>query len=113
MSIIQKIHDRFTGVLARDCNGRPIRAGDFVFPRSASDTKQSFRFGMEVLGKTPAYSSILGEVEVLGCDGNTGQAFGQQLKKEPPFEGDVGWEELHRQSGWKPSAIDQPIEVPA
>ncbi|MBW5801165.1 hypothetical protein [Halomonas elongata] len=112
MSIIQRIHDRLTGVLGRDCEGRPLRVGDLVEPSPFAGPVKSWAHGTLVItGKEPDQTEYPGEVEVRTASGRFGCAPPSWLRKIEGDNDDANWANVTEATGWTPRTVEKPSEV--
>lgn len=118
MSLLQRIHDRLTGVLGRDCNGKPLRVGDMVEPGPSARSSTPICGRMVILGVEDHHyrPGIFWRraVHLLDADGSHVYAKTTNCLRrvdEPPRE--ATWEDVAEVTGWKPRVVEQPSEVPA
>lgn len=115
MNIFLRIHDRLTGVLGRDCEGKAVRKGDLVEPspllRSA-EIPPAARC-LLIADRHPKESDLTGSrfSFVLFCLNPYGQEIRVRdwiaIRKVPQSEQDARWENVERMTGWKPRTVKQ------
>lgn len=119
MSIIQRIHDRLTGVLGRDYQGKPVKKGDLVEPAPhvpSNEIEPGARCQMTA-ERLPGASDRLinGATGVLVCinPGGIEILVGRwsAIRKVPQREQEARWENVERMTGWTPRTVEQPSEV--
>ncbi|WP_275288847.1 hypothetical protein [Halomonas elongata] len=111
MSIIQRIHDRLTGVLGRDCQGKPLRAGDLVEPALPPERVRDWGHGQHVITrKEPNQREYPGAVELRTPSGRLGCAPPSKLRKIDDND-DANWANVTEVTGWTPRTVEQPSEV--
>ncbi|SHK53088.1 hypothetical protein [Halomonas caseinilytica] len=118
MNIFLRIHDRLTGVLGRDCEGKAVRKGDLVEPAPHVPRKligPAARCQMTAV-RCPNKADIdtCGESVALICINPDGvdvwvKEWGA-IRKVPKSEQDARWENVERITGWKPRTAEQPSE---
>ncbi|OBX36960.1 hypothetical protein A8U91_01308 [Halomonas elongata] len=113
MSIIQRIHDRLTGVLGRDCEGKPLRAGDRAEVLQIGDhvPRQCRRTLVTVVRK----GSKEGQVDIDVPYPWEGEDWWQtecwNLRRLDDND-DANWANVTEATGWTPRTVEQPSEVP-
>lgn len=109
MNAIRRIYDRLTGVLGRDCLGKPLRKGDRVEPGiSPERVDEDAACPGVVLGMS---SAVEGAIRV---ENPNGIAYGKPRLWRKLDEGDdADWRRLSESTGWTPSVVTEPGEVPA
>ncbi|WP_144076818.1 hypothetical protein [Salinicola socius] len=118
MSLLKRIGDRLTGVLGRDCNGKPLRVGDRVVPGPNSRSPNSIAGVMVILGVKEHHRSRRTiwkrAVHLIDADGSTvyARTSGCLLRIDDP-ELETSWENVTELTGWTPKVVKHPSEVPA
>lgn len=119
MSIIQRIHDRLTGVLGRDYQGKPVKKGDLVEPAPhvpSNEIDPGARCQM-IADRHPEASDRVRSPfpGVLVCIAPDGRSIlvthWSAIRKVPQREQEARWENVERMTGWTPRTVEQPSEV--
>ncbi|MDN3525658.1 hypothetical protein QWY79_10320 [Halomonas sabkhae] len=121
MNIIQRVYDRMTGVLGRDCQGRAVKKGDLVepAPHIPSEKLDPRTRCQMIADRHPKESEFmgLGALAVLVCIAPDGNPLlvrqWSAIRKVPQCEQEARWENVERMTGWVPRTVEQPSEVPA
>ncbi len=113
MSMLNRLHDRMTGVLGHDCSGKPIRAGDLVEPAVPPEhVRDGFACVLTVTGISRHSIAKPGQLDVKNDAGAVALANPSDLRKID--EGlDSSWREVSQSTGWTPRIVRQDDEVPA
>lgn len=112
MSLLQRIHDRLTGVLGRDCKGKPLRVGDRVVPTAPAGMEVNPRFDcvLTVAGSatTPGWLKCL-TPDGADCYGPPAHV----RRLDDPKDDSASWDEVTKLTGWTPKTVKRQDEVPA
>ena len=102
MSLFQRIKDRRSGVLGRDCKGCPLRAGDMVEPAPGVKATPVMQSVMTAVGRYPRQGT--NALELVTADGVEGfVTHPAGLMKIHDAEGWKGsWEDIGSATGWTP-----------
>lgn len=112
MKLLQRIGDRLTGVLGRDCNGKPLRVGDRVVPTAPPGMEVNPRFDCVLTVAGPATRP--GWLKCLTPDDEDCYGAPAHLRRlDDPSDDSASWEEVTKLTGWTPRRVEQPSEVPA
>ncbi|MDR5858195.1 hypothetical protein FZZ93_01175 [Halomonas eurihalina] len=112
MNIFMRIHDRLTGVLGRDCQGKPLRKGDQVI--AVVGVRPEYE-GLEAmvmrLYQPPGATERLawGSGPWVLLSGNL--ACRASCLKRVDFDEGANWDRTSEITGWTPRTIKQPSEV--
>lgn len=112
MNLFQKVHDRLTGVIGRDCNGKPIRKGDTVMVINDGTVKpECVGIIAVVLGSLPEMEGYPG-LPVLFLDDVSRVTARSTRRLDEPKDQEADWQTVADSIGWTPRHVDQPREVP-
>ncbi|SDO71715.1 hypothetical protein SAMN04487957_110109 [Halomonas shengliensis] len=115
MSIITKLYDRLTGVLGRDCQGRPLRRGDRVEPAVPPHKCDELAQGPgEVIGIKPGSANVKGLRPRLMVRNANGVAHGApECWRRLDDDEKASWRLVAKATGWQPRTVPQRDEVEA
>ncbi|WP_348826639.1 hypothetical protein [Halomonas sp. RT37] len=103
MSILRSIHDRLTGVLGRDCQGKPLRPGDRVEVIDDGTVKDDWiGFRTTVAGKAPENEEYPGMPRVRLANGATGCA---RCLMRVNDNDSASWRDVVKSTGWTPRRV--------
>ncbi|MBB3142804.1 hypothetical protein [Halomonas organivorans] len=120
MNVIRRVYDRLTGVLGYDRRGKRIRAGDPVMLVGEEIVPELSGLVARVLCKSSPKSKAERRhwgraswvrIEIEGYT-RTGRCQCHDLVRLEEGD-DASWRQVSESTGWKPSSITQPDEVPA
>lgn len=118
MNLLQRIGDRLTGVLGRDYNGKPLRVGDRVVPGPNARSRNAIAGVMVILGVKDHHRSRRTiwkrAVHLIDADGSAVYAKTSDclLRIDEP-ESEPSWENVAELTGWTPTGVKRPSQVPA